>query len=133
MRGQRIEVGEIEYQMKKLETTIKRVAVDVIHHEFLAAFVSFRGDEDAGGPDRFRRSLWGKIRWDADGNNRRVTGRLAVVGEARSIKGESEPAADTLAAYSSFSHTTPTSSGAACSTPTPNGQPSSGLLLVFAI
>ncbi|PNP59079.1 hypothetical protein THARTR1_01327 [Trichoderma harzianum] len=38
IRGQRIEVGEIEYQMKKLETTFEHVAVDVIHGKHLAAF-----------------------------------------------------------------------------------------------
>ncbi|KAL6812511.1 hypothetical protein J3E69DRAFT_348791 [Trichoderma sp. SZMC 28015] len=49
IRGQRIEMGEIEYQMKKLETIFEHVAVDVIHEKHLAAFVSFRNEGDIDG------------------------------------------------------------------------------------
>ncbi|KAL6812971.1 hypothetical protein GGI42DRAFT_313353 [Trichoderma sp. SZMC 28013] len=49
IRGQRIEVGEIEYQMKKLEITFEHVAVDVIHEKHLAAFLSFKNGGNVDG------------------------------------------------------------------------------------
>ncbi|KAL7934405.1 hypothetical protein V8C35DRAFT_327290 [Trichoderma chlorosporum] len=45
IRGQRIEVGEIEYHMKNLETALEHVAVDVTHEKHLTAFVTFRDGE----------------------------------------------------------------------------------------
>ncbi|GFP57554.1 nonribosomal peptide synthetase lcsA [Trichoderma asperellum] len=44
VRGQRIEVGEIEYQVKRLEKKIEHVAVDIINRESLAAFVTFSSE-----------------------------------------------------------------------------------------
>ncbi|UKZ56950.1 NRPS [Trichoderma virens] len=49
IRGQRIEVGEIEYQMKRLEATFEHVAVDIIQEKSLAAFVSFRTEGNTDG------------------------------------------------------------------------------------
>ncbi|KAK1242917.1 hypothetical protein MKX08_005729 [Trichoderma sp. CBMAI-0020] len=42
IRGQRIEVGEVEHQVKKLEKNIKHVAVDIVNKESLVAFICFR-------------------------------------------------------------------------------------------
>ncbi|EHK46024.1 non-ribosomal peptide synthetase [Trichoderma atroviride IMI 206040] len=44
IRGQRVEVGEIEYQVKKLEEKIEHVAVAIVNKESLAAFICFRNE-----------------------------------------------------------------------------------------
>ncbi|KAK5991430.1 Nonribosomal peptide synthetase lcsA [Cladobotryum mycophilum] len=49
IRGQRIEVGEIEYQIRKSESEIEYAVVEVIHHssgEALVAFITLASDQD---------------------------------------------------------------------------------------